>query len=803
MKYRHIGVFALASLGLLSGCEGGGSDSDEIAGIDGTGDTVASGTIEGFGSVIVNGVRYNTDNADFIIDGLSGQQRDLSLGQAVVIRGSVNADGLNGTADEVVFNTSVLGPVGEVNVDAASINVLGQNIIVNDDTLFSEGLSLSGIDATSILKISGFTSAQGSILATRIDLVDPTSFEIEFEVTAEISDFDQASLTFRLNGLLVDYSGSNSTVVLADGLNVEVLGSLVRATDEEDRFLAREINVVESALAQPGNNLQLEGVVTRFISAEEFDLDGVPVVVNGETIYTDGAPADIALNAKLEIKGEVNAAGALVADKIQFLPSGEFVLRGVLDIEPLAGNELLLVKNSSASERILAGIRINDLTVFIDNSAAGLENFGVDDINFGEDYLEISGFAEPGNGDRFAATRVERHDIPVVEDLFIEGIARNVASSGLPACGDGLDNDSDGLTDFPSDTQCSSSTDISESIVEGAFPEALAHYTFDGLDWAVSPLVVPDSSADISNRHNGTGVSMGSNNTVPGPMGDALSFPGGVGYVDLGSFDIPGAALTLASWVYINDGSDCFDAVRCYLVSKSIDGDSAKSIWSIHLHSNPGSSDIFLAFGLNANTESISFIAAETPLSTETWHHVAVTYNGLSMSMFIDGQKIFQENRAGMIFQDDTAQVYLGRHSNTTLPHFDGVLDDTRIYTSALSEVQIATLANAMVPMNPCSDGVDNDDDGLIDFPDDPGCESTADSDEYNSLGADGSFTVLNYQIIISDVLGVAEIFDRVGSPIGEVEFLEGASGKKVRAEIDNPGVLGSPVRADRVILLE
>ena len=45
----------------------------------------------------------------------------------------------------------------------------------------------------------------------------------------------------------------------------------------------------------------------------------------------------------------------------------------------------------------------------------------------------------------------------------------------------------------------------------------------------------------------------------------------------------------------------------------------------------------------------------------------------------------------------------------------------------------------APTPTNPpssaCSDGVDNDGDGLVDFPDDPGCDSKSDNDEFNETG--------------------------------------------------------------------
>ena len=40
-------------------------------------------------------------------------------------------------------------------------------------------------------------------------------------------------------------------------------------------------------------------------------------------------------------------------------------------------------------------------------------------------------------------------------------------------------------------------------------------------------------------------------------------------------------------------------------------------------------------------------------------------------------------------------------------------------------------------PSFECSDGVDNDNDGLVDFPNDPGCDTANDDDEFNQTGGD------------------------------------------------------------------
>ena len=67
-----------------------GSGGEQVAGIDARGNqnpvaVVSKGTITGFGSVIVNGVTYNTSTTTFTIDGAAGTEADLAVGDVVVV----------------------------------------------------------------------------------------------------------------------------------------------------------------------------------------------------------------------------------------------------------------------------------------------------------------------------------------------------------------------------------------------------------------------------------------------------------------------------------------------------------------------------------------------------------------------------------------------------------------------------------------------------------------------------------------------------------------------------------------------
>ncbi|MEE8240316.1 MAG: DUF5666 domain-containing protein, partial [Nitrospirales bacterium] len=124
-------VWVLATLG---SCGGGGSDG---GGFVGSG--IGSGAVTAFGSIESNGAVYNTDDADFTVDGQAGaSQSDLHVGQVVQIR--FDQSGLTRTATSVVYEDVVEGPVTSVAADCLSLVVLGQSVLLNETTIVESSI---------------------------------------------------------------------------------------------------------------------------------------------------------------------------------------------------------------------------------------------------------------------------------------------------------------------------------------------------------------------------------------------------------------------------------------------------------------------------------------------------------------------------------------------------------------------------------------------------------------------------------------------------------------------------------------
>ena len=384
----------------LASCGGGGTP---VAGIDRGGPPapaaiVSKGTITGFGSIVVNGIRYETDGATFDVDGNPGTQADLRIGQVVVVQGTIADDNSSATASSVAFNDLVEGPITGIVTATGTITVLGQVVTIDADTSFDDNInppSIEGLAVTDIVEVSGFYLSDGSISATRIEKKLPGG---EFEVTGIVSN--AGADTFQINNLLVDYSAAQ--VRNFPGGAPED-GQLVEAKGDEfgGELVASEVEFKLGDLpGGAGDRAEVEGSITDFTSSSAFEVEGIPVTTNGGTSYVNGEAPDLALNRKIEVEGSIGTDGALAASGIEFKLSNFIRVEGLVEVR-------------NGTQLTILGITIdtNALTRFEDKSSLDDRDFNVNDVNVG-DYIEMRGYDEDPASipPMVVATLVERED---------------------------------------------------------------------------------------------------------------------------------------------------------------------------------------------------------------------------------------------------------------------------------------------------------------------------------------------------------------------------------------------------------
>jgi hypothetical protein len=106
----------------------------------------------------------------------------------------------------------------------------------------------------------------------------------------------------------------------------------------------------------------------------------------------------------------------------------------------------------------------------------------------------------------------------------------------------------------------------------------------------------------------------------------------------------------------------------------------------------------------NDNTTNALFFYTVSGSATDTlmpgnvvpvgsWHHVAGTWDGTSKVLYLDGNKLGDDQPVGVSFDDDS--VYIGGDVDNGAPtsFLPGQIDDVRVYNRALSGAEITTLA--------------------------------------------------------------------------------------------------------------
>lgn len=278
---------ALAGAQLLAACGGGGGNT---AGIEGSGVTVAftgnvvsSGQITGIGSIYVNGVEYSLDQASIGVNGGTGGATDLVVGQVVTVNGKFGTTPDQAAATTVEYQADLVGPISAVDAAHRQVTVLGQLVSVDDGqvpTLIDAAItpaSLVGLTVGREIEVSGFVNSQGSVSARLIRARAPGA---AYSVAGVVAQVDDARKTFTIRSLGVDYSGAdlggiaggapkNGDVVRVDGLQLDAAGVL-HAT----RVATESLTLSGTT----GDTAVVEGWITRYVSNQDFDVNGHPVV---------------------------------------------------------------------------------------------------------------------------------------------------------------------------------------------------------------------------------------------------------------------------------------------------------------------------------------------------------------------------------------------------------------------------------------------------------------------------------------------------------------------------------------------
>ncbi len=363
----RVATLAVVSvLSLLAACGGGGGADDTrqgtsntmvpspsgtagsaaaVTGTPSAGALSVSGTVTGFGSVIIDGIRYDDTQAVVGIDNGEATAKAGALGD-VKMGMSIDARVRDGKLEDVTVRAALAGPVAGVDPSAMTFTVYGQTVKVSTTgatpTVFEGVSGFDGLALSDRVEVHGTVAADRVLQATRVERKPREAGDPAVRLGGMVSRLDTVGKTFRLHDLTVYYSDaalSPAGATLADGQLVVLFGDTAPAAS---RFYAKSIRI---KAAEDGATAAVGGRVTGYVSMADFRVAGVRVNAQGATL-DGGTAADVVDGASVAVEGTVSA-GVLTAAKLRviktpsdalsslkgqisgFLSSASFKLRGM------------------------------------------------------------------------------------------------------------------------------------------------------------------------------------------------------------------------------------------------------------------------------------------------------------------------------------------------------------------------------------------------------------------------------------------------------------------------------------------
>ena len=424
-------VFSFVSLiglaGLLTACGSERSPSASASG-SGSGSASASGTITDFGSIYINGKKFESNDVDVIRNGQSSRCSispsttcGLKKGMTVTANGSFN--GSLRTASSVLQHDAVEGLVQSVAADR--LVVMGQTVLFDDTTIFDNNFTPV---AGTFVEVHGHVRPDGIIQAT---FVEPkNSAEVTPELRGYVSSHNDGTKTFRIGSLTVNYGGPGVEISDMPGPNgsnwndrfVEVKGTVAGFNNATTTLLATKVEQEYRGFGDQVDEFEVEGLVTQAGTPSgniiTFTIGTTPVQTTVSTEFRGGTIDEIIVGAKVSAEGRLDN-GTLVAKQVKFHASVR-----------LEGNIATKVGNTLT----LSGLPGVTVTV---NSQTEFNNTSLSNLSTG-DHIRVRG--RVSGTDSIIATRIALRSAD--NDVDLQGPMQSINGNAIMILGVPVDTSS-------------------------------------------------------------------------------------------------------------------------------------------------------------------------------------------------------------------------------------------------------------------------------------------------------------------------------------------------------------------------
>jgi Domain of unknown function (DUF5666) len=397
---RHYTALAIAGLAtslFLAACGGGTGSTAGSASSTPTASDSAVGSISGFGSVIVNGVRYDDSSSTVADDtGASRATSSLGLGMMVEVKGLNNDDG-SGSASAIIVFSEAQGPISNLSSASGTFSLLGLSVSTSASTVYSGVAGAASLANSNNVEVYGLRSGN-TIAASRIELKTPAAGATLVKIRGAISGLSTSASTFTVGNTTVNFAGATvtpSAAALVDGVFVKISSSSLPTAGVVTANKVHVIGARQFAM-EHGARSEVEGLVSGYQSISNFTIAGVTVDATNAT-FLRGTAAALANGARLEIKGTVTN-GVLIARLVKF--------------EDASGTDSFELHGAVSTFTSLSNFVVRGVTVDASASTVLFERGVAADVAAGR-ALEVEGSMETtASGSILKASKIKFEDAP-------------------------------------------------------------------------------------------------------------------------------------------------------------------------------------------------------------------------------------------------------------------------------------------------------------------------------------------------------------------------------------------------------
>jgi hypothetical protein len=377
------------------------------------------GRVTGFGSVFVDGERFDTDSSTFYVDGnANASQDDLAIGMIVTLEVEISNGIPSGKAFDVVYDDEVQGPVAATPVDVPgssgaqkTFQVFGQTVTIDrTETAFND-TSFDTLDTDDVVEISGFRNSPTEISASYVEWKETLMIGSEVELRGTISGYAPPAQQFMLDGTLITFDDDTELELeaggLVNGLYVEVEGTFQAGSSVH----ADEIEEEDEGLGDDVDGVSLQGPISDYVDPGNFRINGQQIDASQASLSPGNAEALLGNGIEVEVEGNI-VAGVLIADDLE-LHETQTRLKAFVSF--VYGDNIRFQVNFAG----LGDVEIVTTaeTEFEDEGPLELPNFSILDMNVG-DFVEVEGVELAG---KLTAGSVVRLDSGDPEDSELRG----------------------------------------------------------------------------------------------------------------------------------------------------------------------------------------------------------------------------------------------------------------------------------------------------------------------------------------------------------------------------------------------